>query len=240
LLLHAVVPVDRVWAVFPITPFLINGRRAAPSMLTVLGEGTVLDCTSHTAADWALVSVQAGLAERAFELPGRSPRIGPGDQVMLACDPEPWHQSIQLLQSAVEVAAGDPAVFEVAEARRSLRASVLEMLQDLLSGISSGVRPRVLRMSAERQWLIGAAEALLSANPEQAATTAGFAAALGVSAQRLQRAIRARYGMGLQRYLMLRRLLRLHEALRSAGPSGPTLQQVALTHGFSNLSDLSR
>ena len=44
-------------------------------------------------------------------------------------------------------------MFEVAEARRSLRSSVLEMLQDLLTGTSSGVRPRTLRASAERRRL---------------------------------------------------------------------------------------
>jgi methylphosphotriester-DNA--protein-cysteine methyltransferase len=240
LLLHGMVPMDRVWAVFPITPFRINGRCAAPPMLAMLGAGAVLDCANHAEADWALVSLHVGLAERALDVPGRSPRLGLGAQAMLACDPEVWLQSIQLLQSAVEVAAEDAAVFEVAEARRSLRSSVLEMLQDLLTGISSGVRPRTLRASAERRWLSRAVEDLLRANPEQVATAAGLAAALGVSAPRLRRAVRAHYGMGLQRFLLLRRLMRFHKALRSVRPSGPALRQIALTHGFSNLRHLER
>jgi AraC-like DNA-binding protein len=240
LLLHGVVPVDRVWAVFPITPFLINGRRAAPPMLAVLSGGVVLDCTSHAEADWALVSLHVGLAQRILELPGRSRRLDPGEQAILACDPELWLQSIQLMQSAAEVAAGDVAVFEVAEARRSLRSSILEMLQDLLSGRSSGVRPRFLRASAPRQLLVGAVEDLLRVDRMRAPTAANLAATLGVPVPRLRRAIRTHYGIGLHRFLLLRRLIRLHKALLSASPSGPTLQQVALTHGFSNLSELER
>jgi hypothetical protein len=46
LLLHGMVPMDRVWAVFPITPFLFNGRRAAPALLAMLGGGAVLDCAT--------------------------------------------------------------------------------------------------------------------------------------------------------------------------------------------------
>ncbi|WP_431267686.1 hypothetical protein [Dankookia sp. P2] len=77
-LLHGVVPVDRVCAVFPITPFLINGRSAAPPMLAVLGGGAVLDCTSHSEAGLAVVSLHVELAQRTLELPGRSPVPGPG------------------------------------------------------------------------------------------------------------------------------------------------------------------
>ncbi|MFC7475780.1 helix-turn-helix domain-containing protein [Dankookia sp. GCM10030260] len=239
-LLHGVVPIDRVWVVFPITPFLINGRRAAPPMLTVLGEGAVLDCTNHAEAEWAMVSLHIELAQRTLELPGRSPRPGLGTEMMLACDPNLWPQSIQLMQSAVEVAAEDAAVFEVAEARRSLRSSVLEMLQDLLGGLSGGVRPRILRAPAERQRLIEAVEDLLCGYPAQAPTTAGLAASLGMSVPRLRRAIRTRYGMGLQRLLLLRRLIRFDKALRSAGPNGPTPQQLASTHGFSDFNELER
>ncbi|WP_431267685.1 helix-turn-helix domain-containing protein [Dankookia sp. P2] len=160
--------------------------------------------------------------------------------MILACDPELWSQSIQLMQSAAEVAAEDAAVFEVAEARRSLRSSVLEMLQDLLGGLSGGTRPRVLRAPAEQHRLVDAVENLLGADPAQVPTAIGLAAALGMSVPRLRRVIRARYGMSLQRLLLLRRLIRFAKALRSAGPSGPTLQQIASTHGFSDLRELER
>src|SRR4051794_26309871 len=93
LLLRGAVPMDRVWAVFPLAPALINGRRAAPPMLVMLGRGAALDCANQAAAHWAVVSLQVGLAERALEVPGRSPRLGPSAQVMLACDPGVWDQS---------------------------------------------------------------------------------------------------------------------------------------------------
>ena len=193
--------------------------------------------TSHAEADRGLVSLRLGLAERALASLGRSPCLGLGAQMMLACDPEVWLRSIQLLQPAVEAAAGDATVFEVAETRPS---SVLEMLQDLSAGISCGLRPRVMPASVARQRLVGAAESLLRASPEQAPTAAGLAATLGVPAPRLWRAIRAQYGMDLQHYLLFCPLAQVHKALRSAVWSGPLLRRIALAHGFRSTAQPKR
>jgi AraC family transcriptional regulator, ethanolamine operon transcriptional activator len=159
---------------------------------------------------------------------------------MLVCDPAAWLRAASLLQAAADVAATDPEVFEVEEARRSLRASVLEISQELLAGPWGGERPRLLRSSPGRQRLVRAAEECLRDDPGRAITTMDLAAALGVSASRLRRAIRATFGISPQRYLRLRRLTLLRRSLRSAGPDGPLPRDVALAHGFWHLDRLAR
>jgi hypothetical protein len=74
------------------------------------------------------------------------------------------------------VAVQDPEVFAVEEARRSLRSSVLEMAQDLLTGAWGGNRPRILRAWPERQRLVRAIEEYLTAYPAQAPTVDDLAA----------------------------------------------------------------
>src|SRR3954453_13261685 len=158
----------------------------------------------------------------------------------IVCDPAAWLRAASLLQAAADVAATDPEVFEGEEARRSLRASVLEISQELLAGPWGGERPRLLRSSPGRQRLVRAAEECLRDDPGRAITTVDLAAALGVSASRLRRAIRATFGISPQRYLRLRRLTLLRRSLRSAGPDGPLPRDVALAHGFWHLDRLAR
>ena len=224
LLVQGALPADLVWAVLPLSsdrPVLLNGRSAGPHAMAIYGAGALHEGANHAEARWAFLTLQAAAAERLCDLPSRSPLFRPGAHAVLACDPEVWHRAARLLRSAAEVAVQDPEVFEVAEARRSLRSSVPEMLQDLTTGAWGGERPRFLRSSPERQRIVRAIEDYLQAYPGQAPTAEEVATALGVSAPRLRRAIRASFGISLQRYLLLRRLTLFRIALRSAGPRRP-------------------
>jgi AraC family ethanolamine operon transcriptional activator len=232
-----------VWAVLPLSPerpFLINGRSAGPNTVAIYGEGALHEAANHAEVNWALVALQASLAERLLDLPSRSPILRPGAHAMLASDPEAWRRAVLLLRSAVEVAVQDPEIFEVEEARRSLRSSVLEVVQDLLTGAWSGGRPRILRSPPERQRLVRAIEDYLKANPGQTPTNEDLAAAFGASASRLRRAVRASFGISLQRYLLLRRLTLFRMALRSAASRGRSPREVALAYGFWHLRRLVR
>ena len=235
LLVQGALPAELVWAVLPLSsdrPVLLNGRSAGPHAMAIYGAGALHEGANHAEARWAFLTLQAAAAERLCDLPSRSPLFRPGAHAVLACDPEVWHRAARLLRSAAEVAVQDPEVFEVAEARRSLRSSVLEMLQDLTTGAWGGERPRFLRSSPERQRIVRAIEDYLQAYPGQAPTAEEVATALGVSAPRLRRAIRASFGISLQRYLLLRRLTLFRIALRSAGPRDRSPREIALAHGF--------
>ena len=109
---------------------------------------------------------------------------------------------------------------------------MLEILQDLATGAGGGERPRFLRSSPARQRIVRAIEDYQPAYPRPAPTADDVATALGVSAPRLRRAIRASFGISLQRYLLLRRLTLFRIALRSAGPRDRSPREIALAHGF--------
>jgi hypothetical protein len=80
----------------------------------------------------------------------------------------------------LKVAAKDPEVFEVAEARRSLRAEVLEAMRELLRAgpHGGGARPRSLRATPARQRIVRAVEDYLQADPRRPAGTEDLCAAL--------------------------------------------------------------
>src|SRR5690349_603022 len=78
--------------------------------------------------------------------------------------------------------AQDPGVIQVEEARRSLRASVLEAGHDLLAGPCNGRMPRKLPVaSPSPRRIVRAADEYIRANPAQAANLARLALAIGAS-----------------------------------------------------------
>jgi AraC family ethanolamine operon transcriptional activator len=119
---------------------------------------------------------------------------------------------------------------------------VIEVCQELLRGPWGRKRPRTLRQSPGRQRLVRAVEDLFRAGPPgRAITTEDTAAALGVSAACPRRAFHATYGVGLQRYLRIRRLTVLRQALRAAAGREPqNASEFARAQGFSNLDRLAR
>jgi AraC family ethanolamine operon transcriptional activator len=242
LLVQGEVPDDMAWVALPFRScgaLLLNGRPSIPHALAVYGAGAMHEAATHGEATWALMALRTTVLERLLDLPARSPISRPGAHGMLVCDPAAWLRAASLLQAAADVAATDPEVFEVEEAQRALRASLLEISQELLAGPWGGERSRLLRSLPGRQTVVRAAEEYLRDDPRGAVTTVDLAAALGVSASRLRHAIRSTFGIGPQRYLRLRRLTLLRRALRTAGPDGPLPREAALAHGFWDLDRLA-
>jgi AraC-like DNA-binding protein len=241
-LVQGTFPPGAAWLVLPLRhdgALLLNGRAAGPNSLAVYAEGAALEGASHADVTWAVVTLRTAALDR-LELPRGSPVRRPGGAATLVCDPAAWLRAASLLGDAAEVAASDPEVFEVEEARRSLRSSVLEAVQELLAGPWGGEPPRIVSSAVERRRLVRAAEEVLRAGTGQVATTADLAAALGVPAGRLQRAIRATFGVGAQRYIQLRRLTMLRGALRRAVEDASPLSSAALAHGFWDLGRLAQ
>ena len=61
------------------------------------------------------------------------PALRPGAHALLRASPAAWARAEALARDACAVAAEDPGVFEVAEARRALRSAVLETADALLA-----------------------------------------------------------------------------------------------------------
>ncbi|MBX6373226.1 MAG: helix-turn-helix transcriptional regulator [Acetobacteraceae bacterium] len=159
---------------------------------------------------------------------------------MLRADPAAWARTAALMRAALEVAKKDPEVFEVEEARRALRASVLDVARELLMGTWDGAFPRTFRSSPARHRIVRLMEDYLRANPRRLVDTADLCATLGRSPSRLRSAFAATFGVGPQRYLRIRRLAMVRSALRSGDPRWSSAQEVALAHGFWHLERFTR
>jgi AraC family transcriptional regulator, ethanolamine operon transcriptional activator len=210
----------------------LNGRAVGPGDVALYAPGADhVGAIPHDTA-WALLTLPAAAAEALLEPPRRSPLRRPGAHAVLRADRRTWARAASLVRSAARVAAADPGVFEAAEARRALRDELLEALRDLVAGPRGGARPRALRDTPARRWIVRAAEDLLRADPRRAIGTEEVCAALGVSPSALRAAIEVSFAVDPERYLRLRRLALARAALRSAEPRRASVEEVAAAHGF--------
>ena len=227
-----------IWIVLPLGApgtLVQNGRAVGPGDTAAHGPGAEHDGAVARDTRWALVTLPAVAAEALLEPPRRSPLRRPGAAAVLRADPAAWRRAAVLVQAASRVAAKDPEVFEVAEARRALRDELLDALRGLLAAGPHGeARPRALRTTPARRRIVRATEDLLRVDPRRAVGTEEVCAALGVSPSALRAAISASFAVDPGRYLRLRRLALARAALRGPGDGArrPSAEEVASAHGF--------
>jgi AraC-like DNA-binding protein len=240
LLLQASVPQDMVCFVLALAGarlFHLNGREVQPRSLAIHGPGAMHMGASHVPVSWAVIAVNA--ADAADVLPSRPGRLGrSGTSATVLTGRSAWVRTASLLHALNDVAASEPDVFEVEEARRSLRASILQALRELLDPPPGGDRLRVMRQSDARERVILAADEYIRLNSDRALTALQVAGALGIPAARLRHAVRATFGMSASRFLSTRRLLALRAALLDAGQDPVTRRAIASARGFWNLPAL--
>jgi AraC family transcriptional regulator, ethanolamine operon transcriptional activator len=143
---------------------------------------------------------------------------------------------------AVELAAAGGAASPVLrgeEARRALRAAVLEAAHRLLAPASAPFKTDCVDDRARRR-IVREADAHLRADPMRPVYTDALCAALGVSATRLQQAFHATFAISPHRYLKLRRMGMVRAALLSPA-EGPwrSVKAAALSHGFWHLGQFA-
>ncbi len=141
---------------------------------------------------------------------------------------------------AIEAAtATGCAVLRDAEARRGLRAAILDTTRGLLAPPEAAGKPQGCG-SPSRQRIVHAADAYLRAHPARPIYTEELCAALGVSATSLYQAFRATFGMSPHRYLKLRRMGMVRAALRARSGPWRSVKAIALSHGFWHLGQFAR
>jgi AraC-like DNA-binding protein len=234
---------DAAWIVLPLDgleTLVLNGRAAQGAAVAVHGPGAGYDWANTRETSWSLLTLPAASVDRLLAPPRRSPIRCRGASAVLRTDPVAWARTVSLLRAASEVLAADPDVFEVEEARRSLRASVLDAVHELLAGRWDGLPPRALRASPTRQRILRAVDDYLRSDPRLPADTADLSAALGLSPSRLRAAVTASFGTSPQRYVMLRRLTMARAALRMGDPRWFSVRQVGLAHGFQRAASFAR
>lgn len=229
------VAADAAWIQLPLSGeagLLLNGRPVSPGDLAVNAPGASLDGIARVNARWALVVLSVGTVAALLPPPRRLSLLRPGVRTMLRANPQAWGRAVALMEEAAEIAAKEPDAFVVEEARRSLRASVLDMLAELLAGPWEGQPTRVLRTSRTQHRIVRLLDERLRAAPQQALRLTETCAALGLSRRRVDAAFRATFAMGLRHYTRLRCLTMAHNALRSGRSDPASLKEFAASFGF--------
>jgi len=217
----------------------LMGRPAAAHMLFACGPGAAFEVVATQEARWALVALPAAACGRLLGIPAGSCVARAGAIALYRADPVAWRGLAVLLGQAARVARRSPEIFDVAETRRSLRASVIEALHPLLARAPDGHAKCPIRPAPPgARRIVHAAVDLLGADPARAAGPAPLAAAIGVAEPRLRRAFLDILGMTPDRYLLRRRLLMARAALRV--PEAPSVPEVAAAHGFGHPRQVHR
>lgn len=183
---------------------LLEGRRSGPCSLFVCGPGARYAIVLRNRARWVLVLLPRTVTAMLGGVPSRSAIMRPGTVALYRATPHAWQELVTLIQDAAAVARRSPAIFEVAEARRSLRHSVLEALGELLRPAPPGQAKERLRMARDDQRRVVHAALDLLGHGAPSPGLAGLAAALGLRESRLESAAQAVLGMSLDSYRLHR------------------------------------
>jgi AraC family transcriptional regulator, ethanolamine operon transcriptional activator len=223
--------------------FLLNGRLAPSCPVGLYGPGGTLERASSQRTRHAALFLPADAAEALLSPPTSLPLLRPGAQGLLQAPPHLWKRVIDLTRAATATAMVDPLIFEAEQARRSLRASLLHGVHELISGPEKGEAPRSVRASPARHRIIRAADDYLQANPAHPIYTDDLRDAVGVSTARLAEVFRVTFGVSPHRFLKLRRLAMVRAALlraRGGDCPPPFVRTVALMYGFWHFGQFAR
>ena len=229
-------PAGTAWVLLPLgggQTVRLRGSAAGAHAVATFGAAAEYEMANTQDSSWAVIALPEAEVGSMLTLPRRSAVLHRGAAACLRADAVAWTLATALLQDAAEVMEQDPDVFQVEEARRSLRAAVLEACQTLLAGPGEGRTPRLLpaaRPSLRR--IVRQADDYLAACPSQAADTAELASAIGVPEARLRQAFRAVLGISATKYLVRRRLMLVRRTLRSPERPWASVEEAALAHGF--------
>jgi AraC family transcriptional regulator, ethanolamine operon transcriptional activator len=213
-----------------------NGRSIESNEISVYDEGGQHEAVYFEEFACTFLRLPAAWANGASALLGRS-CDGPG----FGARADPVARSaLAAIARAVEHATTDSSsALRDTEARRSLRAEILDTAQTLLdpADVNRGRRARDVRT---RQRIVRAAEDYLRANAARPVYTEDLCTAIGTSATRLHQAFDTTFGISPHRYLKLRKMSMVRAALLSRCGPWRSVKAAALSHGFWHLGQFAR
>ncbi|MBX6373230.1 MAG: helix-turn-helix domain-containing protein [Acetobacteraceae bacterium] len=161
-----------------------------------------------------------------------------GPRAILRADPDAYSALAAIARAVAQMDAHTSSALHDAEARRSLRAAVLDIAQSLPASADVAERSRG-RDGRTRQRIVHRADEYLCANPARPVYTEELCTALGVSATRLHQAFSATFGISPHRYLKMRRMAMVRAALLSGAVPWHSVKAAALSHGFWHLGQFA-
>lgn len=211
-----------------------NGRRIAVEEIALCSARNQHEAAYQEA--FACTVISFATAEHAEGGAVASDRTPCPDAPIAALGPERDARAIlAAIGRAIEdaTATGRPALRD-AEARRSLRATILDIARGLLAAPEAAGRAHA-RLGHSRQRIVHAADAYLCAHLARPVYTDELCAALGVSATSLHQAFHMTFGLSPHRYLKMRRMGMVRAALLSFSGPWHSVKAIALSHGFWHL-----
>jgi AraC-like DNA-binding protein len=209
---------------------VVGGHDAMSGCIVLCGPGGAYEAAARAPLSWATIILRyAGDAAPASML-APAAWLRAGVCGVARVHPGALQHARTLIRDLEAVASLQPDVFEVDEARRSVRASALEMVHSLVSGADMRHAHRNARqVIAARRQLVHLADAAIRADPARVRGARSLATVLGVAQRDLRDAFMATLGVGMGRYLLLRRLALAFAAMRDAHADP---EMVARAHGF--------
>jgi len=220
--------------------FILNGRPLTRGLVGLYGGGATLERVSQQTTGHAAFILPTAKAERLLALPSASPLLRPRGQALVQAHPEPWQRAVELAQAIARAVAADAEAFRKEETRRSMRASLIDAVREVVSGDEESGAPRQVRTSPARRRIVNVADDYLVANPSRSIYTEELCNVLDISPARLADAFRSSFGITPHRFLKLRRLAMVRATLRDREGHVPLVRSVAHAHGFWHLGQFAR
>ncbi len=142
---------------------------------------------------------------------------------------------LKLHEKAGQIATTNPEVLEAPEAARSLEQQLIHILVRCLT---ESVSTQMTRTGHRHGMIIAKLEEYLEANPNTPLYLAEICGAIGAAERTLRIACEEHLGMGPIRFLALRRMHLVRQALTDAD-SSTTVTRIATDHGFWELGRFS-
>lgn len=157
---------------------------------------------------------------------------------MLSVPPEPSAPLVRIATEATGLAqrlsATGAAILPVVVFSEGLMEACMEAFS------RAEGRPSHARATRDAVRILGAAEDFLRVNVARPIYTEDLCKALAVSPRKLHQAFVVTCGMSPHAYLKRRRLVMVHQVLKSGGSGASLVKSVALAHGFWHLGNFAR
>ena len=143
---------------------------------------------------------------------------------------------LKLHKGVGQLAHDTPDILELPQVRRALES---ELIHIMVRCLAEGAAVEPTAGSRRHDTIVARFEQFLEANPDRPLYLPEICAAIGVAERTLRASCEEHLGMGPIRYLTLRRMHLVRQALLHSDPSNATVTRIVTDHGFWELGRFS-
>ncbi|MDO9713816.1 helix-turn-helix domain-containing protein [Paracraurococcus lichenis] len=215
---------------------VINGCPLSEGHMLALAPGQEIHglCPAHL--EWGSFSFSTEAADRLFDLGGMRFNLSSTEPAPLV----PAAIAARLRRAATEITNLAQRLSEQGRMTMPVACLAEGLMELCIEAFSRAEKPHLCgRATRDAIRLLNAADAFLHANIGRPIYTDDLCKALAVSPRKLHQAFVAACGMSPHAYLKRRRLMMVHQALKSGGQGESLVKSFALAHGFWHLGNFA-